>query len=182
MRSATARSSASASSRSTATPARATGRRTLPPPGPSRPSRSASASPTAWARAAAASARAWRSSWSTTVRSRCCSRCEGRRPHLGHNARLVPPEDRFVCRFAAEPPQELLPYGRWAERLREEFLAACLRIDTEGIELGDPAEVAFYPARTWNGRTSVAATVAPGGGYRLSGYVPLVPGDEDDGD
>jgi hypothetical protein len=42
----------------------------------------------------------------------------------------VPPEDRFVCRFAAEPPQELLPYGRWAERLREEFLAACLRIDT----------------------------------------------------
>src|SRR5215212_4644896 len=136
MRSATARSSASASSRSTATPARATGRRTLPPPGPSRPSRSASASPTAWARAAAASARAWRSSWSTTVRSRCCSRCEGRRPHLGHNARLVPPEDRFVCRFAAEPPQELLPYGRWAERLREEFLAACLRIDTEVVELG----------------------------------------------
>jgi len=94
----------------------------------------------------------------------------------------VPPEDRFVCRFAAEPPQELLPYGRWAERLREEFLAACLRIDTEGIELGDPGEVAFYPDRTWNGRTYVAATVDTEGGYQLFGYVSFVPGDEDDGD
>src|SRR3954451_20981190 len=80
------------------------------------------------------------------------------RPRLGHNPRLVPPEDRFVSRFAAEPPQELLPYGRWAERLREEFLAACLRVDTEGVELGDPGEVAFYPDRTWTGRTYVPAT------------------------
>jgi len=94
----------------------------------------------------------------------------------------VPPEDRFVCRFAAEPPQELLPYGRWAERLREEFLAACLRIDTEGVELGDPGEVAFYPDRTWNGRTYVAATVDTEGGYQLFGYVSFVPGDEEDGD
>ena len=44
----------------------------------------------------------------------------------------MPPEDRFICRFAAEPPQELLPYGRWADRLGEEFLAACLRVDTAG--------------------------------------------------
>jgi hypothetical protein len=94
----------------------------------------------------------------------------------------VPPEDRFVCRFAAEPPQELLPYGRWAERLREEFLAACLRIDTDGVELGDPGEVAFYPDRTWNGRTYVAATVDTEGGYQLFGYVSFVPGDEEDGD
>ena len=33
------------------------------------------------------------------------------------------PEPRFVPRFAAEPPQELLPYGRWADTLRERFLA-----------------------------------------------------------
>ena len=26
----------------------------------------------------------------------------------------MPPEERFVPRFAAEPPQEELPYGRWA--------------------------------------------------------------------
>ena len=35
----------------------------------------------------------------------------------------MPPEDRFVPRFAAEPPQELLPYGRWAaDACSEEFL------------------------------------------------------------
>ena len=33
----------------------------------------------------------------------------------------MPPEPRLVPRFAAEPPQELLPYGRWAEQLREEL-------------------------------------------------------------
>ena len=44
----------------------------------------------------------------------------------------MPPEDRFVCRFAAEPPQDPLPYGRWADTLQAEFLAAALRIDTEG--------------------------------------------------
>ena len=33
----------------------------------------------------------------------------------------MPPVERFVCRFAAEPPQEPLPYGRWAERLAEHF-------------------------------------------------------------
>ena len=41
----------------------------------------------------------------------------------------MPPEQRFVPRFAAEPPQEALPYGRWEERLREEFLAAALELD-----------------------------------------------------
>jgi hypothetical protein len=89
----------------------------------------------------------------------------------------VPPEDRFVCRFAAEPPQELLPYGRWAERLREEFLAACLRIDTEGIELGDPGEVAFYPDRTWNGRTYVPVTARTTTNLEVFGYVSFAPGD-----
>jgi hypothetical protein len=93
----------------------------------------------------------------------------------------VPPEDRFVCRFAAEPPQELLPYGRWAERLQEEFLAACLAVNTEGIELGEPGEVAFYPDRSWHGRTYVPATVDTAGGYQLFGYVSFVPGDEETG-
>ena len=44
---------------------------------------------------------------------------------------------RLVPRFAAEPPQDLLPYaGRWAQRLQEEFLEACLRLDAEGEDLG----------------------------------------------
>jgi hypothetical protein len=91
----------------------------------------------------------------------------------------MPPEDRFVCRFAAEPPQELLPYGRWAERLREAFLGACLAVDTEGVELGEPGEVAFYPDRTWNGRTYVPATVDTAGGYQLYGYVAFTPPEEE---
>ena len=40
----------------------------------------------------------------------------------------MPPEDRFVPRFAAEPPQDLLPYGRWSQTLTQEFLGACLGI------------------------------------------------------
>ena len=39
----------------------------------------------------------------------------------------MPPEERVVPRFAAEPPQEELPYGRWEERLSQEFLAAAGR-------------------------------------------------------
>jgi hypothetical protein len=88
----------------------------------------------------------------------------------------VPPEDRVVPRFAAEPPQDLLPYGRWGERLQEEFLAACLKIDTEGEELGEPGDVVWYPDRTWHGRTFVPATVPTENGYELYGYVSFAPG------
>ena len=42
----------------------------------------------------------------------------------------MPPPERFVPRFAAEPPQETLPYGRWADELRDAFLQACLSLDT----------------------------------------------------
>ena len=67
----------------------------------------------------------------------------------------MPPVERFVCRFAAEPPQEALPHGAWAQTLQAEFLAACLRIDAEGEELGEAGELRWFPDRTWNGRTYV---------------------------
>src|SRR5947208_492690 len=67
----------------------------------------------------------------------------------------MPPIDRFVIRFAAEPPQDTLPYGRWADTLREHFLAACRELDTEGEEIGDPGEINWYPDRTYAGRTYV---------------------------
>jgi len=88
----------------------------------------------------------------------------------------MPPEDRFVPRFAAEPPQDLLPYGRWAQTLTEEFLAACLRIDSEGEDLGEPGDVSWYPDRTWHGRTFVPATALTSKGYELYGYVSYLPG------
>ena len=55
--------------------------------------------------------------------------------------------------FAAEPPQEPLPYGRWAEALAEHFHAAAAQIDTEGEDLGEAGEPTWFPDRTWNGRT-----------------------------
>ena len=93
----------------------------------------------------------------------------------------MPPEDRFVCRFAAEPPQDAAPYGRWAEALQAEFLAACLRIDSEGEDLGEPGELAWYPDRTWDGRTYVPATARTSTGFELFGYVSFArPADDED--
>jgi len=89
----------------------------------------------------------------------------------------MPPTDRLVARFAAEPPQEPLPYGRWADTLREEFLAACLTIDDE---VGEPGEIVWYPDRTWGGRTYVPATCRATTGIELFGVVSFAPPIEDD--
>lgn len=89
----------------------------------------------------------------------------------------MPPETRFVPRFAAEPPQEGLPYGRWAETLRQELLSACLGLDADGEDIGDPGEVEWYPDRTYAGRTYVPATIPTAGGYEIFGFVSFVEGD-----
>jgi hypothetical protein len=88
----------------------------------------------------------------------------------------MPPTDRFVISFAAEPPQEGLPYGRWAETLKGHFLAAVREIDTEGEEIGDPGEVAWFPDRTYAGRTYVPAVTRTDQGYELFGYVSFSEG------
>jgi hypothetical protein len=90
------------------------------------------------------------------------------------------PEERFVCRFAAEPPQGPLPYGRWAETLQAEFLAACLRIETEGEDLGEAGELVWFPDRTWSGRTYVPVTTRSTTSLELYGYVSFTPGDGGD--
>jgi hypothetical protein len=95
----------------------------------------------------------------------------------------VAPEERFVPRFAAEPPQEGLPYGRWLERLREVFLSAASALQAEQDELGEPGELRFYPDRTWHGRTYVPITCSTSAGSELFGYVRFLPADADaDGD
>jgi hypothetical protein len=91
----------------------------------------------------------------------------------------MPPEERFVPRFAAEPPQEDLPYGRWEERLRQEFLGAALGLDAEEEDLGEPDTIAWYPDRTWHGHTYVPGTAQTSGGYELFGYVRFIPGGDD---
>lgn len=65
--------------------------------------------------------------------------------------------------FAAEPPQEPLPYGRWAEALAEHF---------ERAAAGAIGEISWFPDRTWGGRTYVPATaLAEDGGGEFFGYV-----------
>jgi hypothetical protein len=86
----------------------------------------------------------------------------------------MPPTDRLLPRFAAEPPQDGLPSGRWAHRLSEEFYAACLRVDTEGEELGEPGDIAWFPDRTLAGRTYVPGTADTAEGFQLYGYVSFV--------
>jgi hypothetical protein len=82
----------------------------------------------------------------------------------------VPPEDRPIPRFAAEPPQEGLPYGRWADALAAQFLEACRDIQSDE-DLGEPGDVSWFPDRTWGGRTYVPASATTANGYELFGYV-----------
>jgi hypothetical protein len=88
----------------------------------------------------------------------------------------VPPEDRFVVRFAAEPPQEMLPSGRWAETLRAEFMAACLGFDEDVGEVGD---INWHPDRSWAGRTYVPITARTSGGLDVFGFVSFSPADDE---
>ena len=87
----------------------------------------------------------------------------------------MPPEPRLVPRFAAEPPQEPLPYGRWAETLRAELLAATLAL---GDDIGEPGDIVWFPDRTYAGRTYVPATARTSTGLELFGYVSYGLADE----
>ena len=84
----------------------------------------------------------------------------------------MPPEDRLVPRFAAEPPHEHAPTGRWAEQLREAFLAACGQAELdEGQELGEVGEISWFPDRTWGGRVYLPATAPTSTGLEVFGYL-----------
>ncbi len=91
----------------------------------------------------------------------------------------MPPTDRFVISFAAEPPHEPLPDGRWAAVLRQQFVAACGDIDSDGEDLGEPGDIRWFPDRTFYGRTYVPAAVRTAAGYEMFGYVSFV--DEGEG-
>jgi hypothetical protein len=92
------------------------------------------------------------------------------------------PEERALPRFAAEPPQDELPYGRREERLRAELMAAVSELDTDGEDLGTVGEPLWYPDRSWHGWTYVPATVPTENGYELFGYVRFASAREDGGE
>jgi hypothetical protein len=85
--------------------------------------------------------------------------------------------------FAAEPPQEPLPYGRWADTLAGHFRAAVGELDTEGEDIGEPGtEIAWFPDRTFAGRTYVPAVARTAGGYELFGFVSFNEGEQGPGE
>ena len=83
----------------------------------------------------------------------------------------MPPEPRVVPRFIAEPPQEGLPYGRWAQRLAEVFIEAIAALEDAPPDIGEVREIVWFPDRSWHGRTYVPATSLSSGGYEWFGYV-----------
>jgi hypothetical protein len=83
----------------------------------------------------------------------------------------VPPSERPIPRFVAEPPREGLPYGRWAETLGGHFLSACERIEG-GDDMGEVVgEVGWFPERTFSGRTYVPAAAPTSRGLEVFGFV-----------
>ncbi len=83
----------------------------------------------------------------------------------------MPPTDRFVISFAAEPPREPTPYGRWADTLTAHFLGACHALETDGEDLGEAGAIAWFPDRSYGGRTYVPAVARTTTGYELFGFV-----------
>jgi hypothetical protein len=86
----------------------------------------------------------------------------------------VRPTPRPIPRFIADTTQEGIPHGRFAERLREEFAKAVAEVGDlpEGAEV--PAEVDWFPERTWGGRVWVPCstlTETEEGRLELFGHV-----------
>ena len=82
----------------------------------------------------------------------------------------MPPSARPIPVFAAEPPQEPLPYGRWGDALAVHFTRAARELETDE-DIGEPGEVNWFPERTWARRTYVPATAPTSTGFELFGYV-----------
>jgi hypothetical protein len=84
----------------------------------------------------------------------------------------MPPRDTPVPCNVAEPPQEETPTGRWADRLRAEFLAAARDLD----EADKLEELTFFPDRTWHGYTFIPMSTRTASGNEVYGYVRFVVG------
>ena len=108
---------------------------------------------------------------------RCTGSSRGAEAPLGCRADaadrpLRPP----LRRRAAAGDAALRPLG--AARCAGTSSRPACDIDTEGEDLGEPGDVAWFPDRTWSGRTYVPATAPTANGYELFGYVSFVAGDD----
>jgi hypothetical protein len=89
----------------------------------------------------------------------------------------VPPTNRPLPRFVAEPPRELEPRGRWRSTLEELFKAACKSIQGNE-ELGTAGPIVWFPDRTYGIRTFITATAPTSAGPELFGFVSFTRSDE----
>jgi len=92
----------------------------------------------------------------------------------------MPPSHPPIPAHLAEPSREPTPDGRWADRLRAEFLAAAADLE-DAAEVG---ELSFFPDRTWHGYTYVPLSGRTESGNEVYGYVRFVAGTDgrDQGD
>ncbi len=88
---------------------------------------------------------------------------------------MSPPIPRPFPRFIADSPQEGKAYGRYEERLRDEFVKACEPHTGEAGAALDQETVKWFPDRGWGGRVYVPAT------GRATELV-AVEGDEEEGE
>lgn len=70
----------------------------------------------------------------------------------------MPIDNLPIPRFVADACRHGIPQGRFAERLATAFRDACGAIDDlpEGTEI--PAEISWFPERTWSGRVWIPAS------------------------
>lgn len=93
------------------------------------------------------------------------------------------PNPRPIPRFIADTTQEGIPHGRFAERLREEFVKACEGIDDLPAGAEVPTEVDWFPERAWGGRIWVPCSTRSeneGAELELFGHVSYVQPPEGD--
>jgi len=89
----------------------------------------------------------------------------------------MPPNPRPIPRFIADSTQEGIPHGRFAERLRESFVAAVDGLGDlpEGVAV--PEELDWFPERAWGGRVWVPCSghsSSEEGEIELFGHVSYV--------
>ena len=84
----------------------------------------------------------------------------------------MPPEERLVCRFAAEPPQSPLPCGEWADTLRPSSSPPACASTTRARTSASRGSWPGSPTARGRGRTYVPVDdAAPAPAIDLFGYV-----------
>lgn len=96
----------------------------------------------------------------------------------------MPPTPRPFPAFVADASREGEPYGRWADRLLDEFaLAAEALADEAGAPL-DRESVKWFPDRAWGGRVYIPLTSrtedGEGNPVEYFGHVSFVASEDDD--